>query len=260
MLVTSTILPRPYLSATSPPPPLERAPQEEPPKSGEGDDDASERWSRRIGAVGDALLKAPRALLTIPSFLKFAIFDALLPLVGFTAVVGGVTGTVAIGVAGALEVADGIKHRDPVVILGGGGEMARGAYVGSLTWDLFQGARATDLVPGPVGLVAGLVHGGLSLSAGAMRIRRGHRDHSREDKVVGWLEMGMGACALASLALSGPWKLPAVALNGGFAGARSIYLNREKLDLYRRKVGSKAHEMWDKFKALFRSKEPEPAA
>lgn len=227
-------------------PPEAKKPQKE-------EDDAAETWTRRAAGVGQALMKIPRALLFIPEFLKFAVFDTLIPLIGFTATLGGVVGAVGLGAAGAMETIDGVKKKDNAVILSGLGEMARGGYIGGLSWNSFHSGSFT---PGGVGTTFGLIHGALNLSSGLVKMRR----PDREQKIVGMLEAGMGAAAFATLCVPGPLKLPALVANGALSATRSIYMNREKIQDWRLNHRQKLHDSWEKFKDIFREeKKPDHA-
>ncbi len=218
-------------------------------KPPEEDEDPKEKWARRIGNAANTIARIPKALLFIPSFLKFAIFDTLIPLIGLTATMGGVVGTVALGAAGVLETVDGIKKKDPASVLSGLGEVARGGYAGALTWNSLQTGQLT---PGGVGIACGLIHGGLNLSSGLVKMHRGIRDGNREDKIVGMLEAGMGAAAFATLAVPGPFQVPALVANGALASVRTIYQHREALNDWRINHKRKLHDLWEKFKDIFR--------
>lgn len=190
-------------------------------------------------------MKVPRALLFVPSFLKFAVFDTLIPLLGFTATLGGVVGAVGLGAAGTMETIEGVKKKDAAVILSGLGEMARGGYIGGVSWNYWQNSSFT---PGDVGTVFGFAHGALNLSSGLVKMRR----PDKESKIVGMLEAGMGAAAFATLAVSGPAKLPLLVANGALSATRSIYMNREKIQDWRVNHRQKLAEYWEKFKDVFR--------
>lgn len=239
--------PRASVQAPQTPPPSAPKPDEE-------QDGPAETWSRRIGQVGEKLTQIPKALLFIPEFLKFAVFDTLIPLLGFTATMGGLVGSVALGAAGAMETIDGVKRKDGAVVLSGLGEMARGGYIGGLSWNSYQ---AGSFTPGGVGTAFGMLHGALNLSSGVVKMRR----PDREDRIEGALEAGMGAAVFATFCLPGPYRIGALVVNGACASARSIYMNREKIQDWRVNHRQKLHETWEKFKDIFREeKQPSHAS
>ncbi len=213
-------------------------------KPKEEEDDAAETWTRRAGQVGEKLASIPKALMFIPEFLKFAVFDTLIPLLGFAATMGGLVGSVALGAAGAMETIDGVKKKDTAVVLSGLGEMARGGYVGALSWNSYHSSAFT---PGGLGIGFGLLHGALNLSSGLVKMRR----DDKHERITGMLEAGMGAAAFATLCVPGPYRIAALVLNGACASARSIYMNWDEIQDWRVNHRQKLHDNWEKFKDIF---------
>jgi hypothetical protein len=241
-------------------PPEGSAPAPAPPPKDEeaGDDDFWENLSRKVGHVAHALTKVPEALLFIPEFLKFALFDAVLPLVGLAAQLGGVVGMVGVGVAGGMELADGVRRHDGAKVLAGGGEVARGLFLGSLAARSF-GAEGLAQAGTPFAYL----HGGLNLASGVMKMRQGEQMNRNDKKIVGMLEIGMGACTLAALH-STPARVPALALQGVLAAGKFGVTRQHQLKEWGHKVCERARETWEAFLGIFRDEEkpppPEPPA
>lgn len=232
--------------------PQEPAPAPPPPEDEEaGDDDFWENLSRKIGSIANGLTKIPEALLFVPQFLQFALFDAVLPLLGLAAQMGGVVGMVGVGVAGGMELADGVRRDDPAKMLAGGGEIARGLFLGSLAAKSFGAERLASY-----GAPFAYLHGGLNLASGALKLRQGEQLNRKDKKIVGMLEMGMGACTLAALH-STPARVPALALQGVLAAGKFGVTRRHQLKEWAHKVSERAQETWKAFKDIFRD-EPEP--
>jgi hypothetical protein len=240
------------LAAPAPAPEAPPSPADPEEQEDRKDDDFWENLSRLAGKLAHGVTHIPQALAFVPEFVKFALFDGVLPLLGLAAQIGGVVGTVGVGIAGGLELTDGIRRHDPAKILAGGGEISRGLFLGSLaagSWghpELAQSGRAF-----------GYLHGGLNLASGALKMRQGARLQRTDKKIVGMLEIGMGACTVAAMQAS-PYKVPLLVLQGGLAAGKFAVTHRSQLKEWAHKVGERAHETWDNFKAIFRDDETPP--
>jgi len=230
-----------------------------PPQEGGEDppDGFWEKFSRGVGSAGKVISKIPRALGFLPRFLQFAVFDAALPLITFTATLGGYLGGIGIGAAGVLEVIEGVRKKDNVQVFSGAGELSRGVFVGTAL-------AAAAMTPSP--LASSLAHtsdlfsyasGAIGIAMGAARIRRGMRTHNRDEKIVGALEAGIGVCTL--VASSGAMLFPALAVQAVLATARFGVANRKTIATTSRKIKRQGARTWRNFKALFkREKETAP--
>ncbi len=236
------------------PPPADSA---APPAQKEDDDSLLEKVSRQVGHVGQAASKVPRVVAFIPNFLRFAVLDAFVPLVGFAAVTGGVCAFVGVGAAGIIEMVEGVRKKDAVLVLSGAGETSRGLFLGTVAANAIWGPGAY------AGLGVGCMYlsGALGIACGAMKIRRGRARGDKKQSVDGALEAGMGVCSL--VATSGALLYPAIAVQGALGAARFAYANQDRLRTWSTRVGDRLHTTWENFKDLFRARkdaDAKPAA
>lgn len=207
------------------------------------EDTATERISRRTGTVSNVLRKIPRAYKFVPRLLQFAVVEGLVTALQVTAGVTGVVGMFGMGIAGAMEIAEGVKKRDGAKVVAGAGEMSRGFTVGALTASEFLSLGPHQATARGVADGLAAVHGALTLAGGVMKIRQGH-------KVEGYLEIGVAGATLAAAGglAPGPMLGLAVAMNtAGFA-----YRNQEKIKKAGQAVAHRTSDLWRKFKDVFR--------
>lgn len=225
-----------------------KKPDDEPEDKG----DFYQRVSRVVAGVGNGIAKVPKALRFIPEFLRFAVVDALVPIVQLTAGIGGIAAFIGAGVSGVLEIIDGVHDRDPVKILSGAGETSRGLFLGTVTGALLIDKPLYRSTLGTAGHVFSYATGAFALAAGAMKYRHGVHTDDKTERVAGLLEMGIGTCSIA--ATQGALLYPAIALQSALVISKVVVVNHEKIRTIGTKVGKRLHTSWDHFKDLFRKR------
>lgn len=229
-----------------------KKPEEEPEDKG----DFYQRVSRVVSGIGNGIAKVPKALRFVPEFLRFAVFDALVPMVQLTAGIGGIAAFIGAGVSGVLEIVDGVKDGDPVKVLSGAGETSRGLFLGTVTGALLIDKPLYRSTLGTAGHIFSYGTGAFALAAGVMKYRHGVKTGDKTERTAGLLEMGIGACSIA--ATQGTLLYPAIALQSALVIGRTWVVNHDKIIATGKKVGKRLHTSWDHFKDLFRKHDDAP--
>lgn len=235
----------PRVPPAPPRPPAPPAPPEE----------RTKKWSKGAARVLKALRKVPKFYQYVPGLLKFAVVEGLVTALQLTAGLTGFAGMFGMGLAGAIEIHQGVKEKDSVKVLSGAGEVTRGFTLGAVTAAEFAslGPHQATAAATARGLTA--LHGALTLTSAVLKIRRGMTGGDPRLKVEGGLEIGVAAAmgaAAAGLA-PGPMLGVAVALNG----ARFVYVHQDGLKEKAHAVGRRVDQLWDRFVDVFRDADDE---
>lgn len=225
-----------------------------PPEGGPAD--RTRRWSKGAARVLKALRKVPKFYTYVPGLLKFAVVEGLVTALQLTAGVTGFAGMFGMGLAGALEIAQGVREKDSVKVVGGAGEMTRGFTLGAVSAAEFAhlGPHQATAAAAAQGLTA--VHSALTLTSAILKIRRGMAQGDQRLKVEGGMEIGVAAAmgvAAAGVA-PGPMLGVAVALNG----ARFVFVHQDRLKEKGQAVIRRVDQLWDRFTDIFRDEDDEP--
>lgn len=213
--------------------------------------------SKVLGEVGKFVVKIPKILGHIARFVGIGLLGGLQAAVQVAAGSVGLVGMAGLGLAGALEIREGLKKHDGVKVLSGSGEIVRGAYTG-----LLSAGHLLDLgrYAGTVGALTagfGVLQGGIHFSSGTMKLVEGQRTHNGRRRVEGMLEIAMGTASVAMLAA--PITPLAVGTYAGLATARYGVVNWERIKAGARKAKSGLKNFWNTLKAEFRD-EPKRSA
>lgn len=233
-------------------PPAQQPPEEQ------GEEGSKVATVSRVSAsILSGLRKVPTAYRYVPGLLRFALVDGLITAVQVSTGALGIFGMVGMGLAGALEIRDGVRQNDPVKMLAGSGEIARGAFVGSLSAEHFFKLGPYEGVARGLGVAAGLVHGGLNLSSGLMKYRRGAVEGNRIERLEGLLETGMAACTLVAVTTPSPVSMTALGAHVALSTGRYVLTHQEQLKRIGGAIRHRSAELWNNFKDIFREQEPE---
>lgn len=221
----------------------------------------TEKNSRLIGKIGKFIAKLPKAAKHFPGFLKAALVGTLG--VGLKIAAGGLglAGMAGLGLAGGLEIREGIKEKDKLKILGGAGEVVRGGFTGAASlghiFDLGQHAGTVAKVAG----VLGLVQGGIHITSGALKFTEGRSENVRSRKIEGLLEMGMGAASLVMV--TGAMTPVAVGAYTALTTARFLLVNKDGIKKGICKAKETTQKFWHDIKSEFKDEDapenPPPA-
>jgi hypothetical protein len=200
------------------------------------------------------LSKVPQSYRYVPKLLRFAVVETAVTALQLTAGVTGVAAVFGMGLAGGLELKDGLRDRDAVKVIDGAAEMTKGLALGAVTATEYLdiGPHQGNLQTAAKGLA--VVHGALSLASGAIKLQRGHKFHKPQLYVEGILEMAAAGATVAAAGgiAPGPMLGLAVALNL----ADAVYSNQDKIRSAAKAVSGRARQIWNNFKDVFRDDEP----
>ena len=212
-----------------------------------------QKGSRWVGRIGKFISKVPKFLGHTARFLGATLVGGLSAAIQLAAGSLGLVGMAGLGLAGALEMRDGYKEKDPLKMLSGSGEIVRGAYTGVLSagqlLDLGQHAGmalATSAL--------GALQGGIYLSSGTMKFLKGRSEENRQRRVEGVLEVGMGVASLAMLAA--PLTPLALGTYGALSLARFTVVNKDRIKKGFQKAKDVVKDYWHKMSDEFHADEP----
>lgn len=212
-----------------------------------------QKGSRWVGRIGKFISKVPKFLGHTARFLGATLVGGLSAAIQLAAGSLGLVGMAGLGLAGALEMRDGYKEKDPLKMLSGSGEIVRGAYTGVLSagqlLDLGQHAGmalATSAL--------GALQGGIYLSSGTMKFLKGRSEENRQRRVEGVLEVGMGVASLAMLAA--PLTPLALGTYGALSLARFTVVNKDRIKKGFQKAKDVVKDYWQKMSDEFHADEP----
>lgn len=212
-----------------------------------------QKGSRWVGRIGKFISKVPKFLGHTARFLGATLVGGLSAAIQLAAGSLGLVGMAGLGLAGALEMRDGYKEKDPLKMLSGSGEIVRGAYTGVLSagqlLDLGQHAGmalATSAL--------GALQGGIYLSSGTMKFLKGRAEENRQRRVEGALEVGMGVASLAMLAA--PITPLALGTYGALSLARFTVVNKDRIKTGFQKAKDVVKDYWKKMSDEFHADEP----
>lgn len=196
------------------PPPKSTPPSEEP------DPELLERIFLWTGRASQGLAMAPQFLEKRPWVLDSLRLGTCAPALEAAAIAGGALSTLSLTTAGALEVADGVNHRNLAEVFHGSSNLARAGYVGSFTASLLANREFG------FGRGLGIVSGALQTAGGLARMTHKKKPGNPiSPKVVGALEAGQGLSWLGSQ-VGLPVSL-CFAIRMGLGGAKAIYTHRQ---------------------------------
>lgn len=185
-----------------------------------------QKGSRWVGRVGKFISKVPKFLAHTAKFIGVTLLGGLTAAVQLAAGSIGLVGMAGLGLAGALEVRDGIKEKDPLKMLSGTGEIVRGAYTGALSTgyllDLGQHAGMAVATS-----ALGALQGSIYLTSGAMKFVKGRAEGDNQHRTEGALEVGMGVASLGMLAA--PLTPVALGVFGALCAARFVVVNKDRI-------------------------------
>jgi len=205
---------------------LPRVPQPAQPLPDPGNKELGEQIARWVGRGSQTVAMAPRFLESRPWLLELLKLREAGSAMHLTALGFGGVATVALATAGALEVADGVRHRNYAEIFVGAGEIARAGYVGTWTGSL---AASPSWASGLEGFSQGaaLVSGAFQVAGGLARLAHKKKpDNPVNPKIVGLLEAGQGVAWMASM-LGAPVGA-AFVVKMALATAKTLYTHQEK--------------------------------
>lgn len=212
-----------------------------------------QKGSRWVGRIGKFISKVPKFLGHTARFLGATLVGGLSAAIQLAAGSLGLVGMAGLGLAGALEMRDGYKEKDPLKMLSGSGEIVRGAYTGVLSagqlLDLGQHAGmalATSAL--------GALQGGIYLSSGTMKFLKGRSEQNRQRRLEGALEVGMGVASLAMLAA--PLTPLALGTYGALSIARFTVVNKDRIKKGFQKAKDVVKDYWQKMSDEFHADEP----
>ncbi len=218
----------------------------------------TEKRSRLLGKIGKFIAKLPKAAKHFPRFIKAVLVGSLG--VGLRLAAGslGLVGMAGLGMAGALEIRDGIRNKDKLQMLGGAGEIVRGGFTGALSlghiFDLGAHAGTVAKVTGTLGAIQGGIH----ISSGLMKLAEGRAKDVKRRRIEGMLEVGMGVASLVMV--TGVMTPLAVGSYAALTAARFGVVNWEKICENTVKAKDKTKELWQKVKAEFQDEPTPPQA
>ena len=216
------------------------------------DDDLTfwDRTTKFAGYIGHGLAKAPDVIVkVVPGLLRFAVVDALVPLVQFAAAVGGVVAFVGLGASGALEIIAGTRQHDSVKVLTGAGDLSRGLFLGTVAEAAVSHLPFERHLIGAWGRGFSVATGVFAVASGSLKCDRGDTAEKPHQRLEGILEIGIGICSL--VAAQGTLLYPAIALQAGLAVARLAVTKQEKLKAIGSTVADRARQSWNHLRDVF---------
>ena len=199
------------------------------------------KGSRWIGRIGKFISKVPKFLGHTAKFIGTTLLGGLSAAVQLAAGSIGLVGMAGLGLAGALEVRDGVREKDPLKMLSGSGEIVRGAYTGVLSaGQLLDLGQHTGMAMATVGL--GALQGGIHLSSGSMKFLKGRREGDSQRRLEGALAIGMGVASLAMLA--GPLTPLAIGGYAALSSARFVVVNKDRIREGAKKAKKVVTDYW----------------
>lgn len=213
----------------------------------------TEKNSRLFGKIGKFIAKLPKAARHFPRFIKAALVGGIG--VGLRLAAGslGLVGMAGLGLAGALEVREGIKEKDAIKVIGGTGEIVRGGFTGLLSLghiiDLGKHAGGVAAATG----ILGTAQGGLHITSGVLKFTEGRKKDVKRRRIEGMLEIGMGVASLAMV--TGAMTPLAVGTYAALTMTRFGVVNWEKICENASKAKAKTKEMWQDFKNEFKDED-----
>ena len=210
----------------------------------------TEKNSRLIGSVGKFIAKVPKFLAHTGRFIGATLFGGLSAAVQVAAGSLGLVGMAGLGLAGGLEIREGIKEKNFIKIMSGTGEVVRGAFTGLLSAEHLMdlGRHAGTIAAATATL--GVLQGGVHLTSGVLKLAEGRAKDSRKRRVEGMLEMGMGVASLAMM--TGPITPLAIGAYAGLSAARFGITNWDKLKDGAAKLKKLGADYWNTMRREFR--------
>jgi hypothetical protein len=206
------------------------------------------KGSRWVGQVGKYISKAPKFLAHTAKFIGTTLLGGLSAALQLAAGSIGLVGMAGLGLAGALEVRDGVKEKDPLKMLSGSGEIVRGAYTGVLSvGQILKLGHNTGMAVATVGL--GALQGGIHLTSGSMKFLKGRAEDDSKRRLEGALEMGMGVASLVMLA--GPLTPLGIGTYAALSTARFAVVNKERIKKGVKNAKQVVREYWQKMSDEF---------
>lgn len=185
-----------------------------------------QKRSRWVGEVGKFVSKVPKFLAHTAKFIGTTLLGGLSAALQLAAGSVGLVGMAGLGLAGALEVRDGIKEKDPLKMLSGSGEIARGAYTGVLSASQLLNLGQHAGVAAATTILGG-VQGAIHLTSGSMKFIKGRAEGNKQRRIEGALEVAMGVASLGMLA--GPLTPLAVGTYATLSTARFVVVNKDRI-------------------------------
>ena len=180
-----------------------------------------------IGEIGGFFAKLPKYANHVSRFIGATVIGGFSAAINLAGGALGLAGFAGLGLAGAMEVREGIREKDRIKILSGSGDVARGAFTGLLSANTLLDLGKYSAMVGTAAVGLGALQGGIHLSTGLMKFRQGTEAENGRRRLEGLLEMGMGAATLAMIA--GPLTVPGVAAYGALSTVRFAVVNKEKI-------------------------------
>ena len=210
----------------------------------------TKKRSRLFGQIGKFVAKVPKFVAHTARFIGATLFGGLQTAIQVAAGSLGLVGMAGLGIAGALEIRDGMREKDAAKVMAGSGEVVRGAHSGLLSaGHLLDMGRHAGTVAAATACL-GVLQGGIHLTSGALKIHEGRETDNRRRRIEGYLEMGMGTASLAMLA--GPVTPLAIGTYATLAGARFSVVNWERIKTGFSKAKGGIRRYWETMKAEYR--------
>lgn len=180
-----------------------------------------------VGSVGKFIAKIPKFLAHTGRFIGATLFGGLSAAVQVAAGSLGLVGMAGLGLAGGLEIREGLKEKNVIKIMSGTGEIVRGAFTGLLSAEHLMdlGSHTGALTAATATL--GLVQGGVHLTSGILKLSEGRAKDIKRRRVEGMLEMGAGVASLCMVA--GPITPLAVGAYAALSTAKWGVANWDKI-------------------------------
>lgn len=196
----------------------------------EPDPELGEKIFRYIGRGSKMVSMVPKALESQPWLKPLLHIEDADAKIKAAAGLAGTVGMISLGVAGGMEMADGVRHKNKAELLAGASEVARGVYVGSWTAQRVLGE-------GHLAPTMGIVSGALQTAAGLCRLTHKKNPNSKVNpKIVGLLEAGQGLTWIGSIA--GFHTTICLASRMVMVSAKWAYTNQDKFDIWEDRTGA----------------------
>jgi hypothetical protein len=206
------------------------------------------KGSRWVGQVGKFIAKVPKFLAHTAKFIGTTLLGGLSAALQLAAGSIGLVGMAGLGLAGAMEVRDGVKEKDPLKMLSGSGEIVRGINTGVLSAaQLLNIGQHTGMAIATVGL--GALQGGIHLTSGSMKFLQGRSEGNGQRRLEGALEVGMGVASMAMLA--GPLTPLAIGTYATLSTVRFGVVNKDRIKKGIKSAKQVVKDYWQKMSDEF---------
>lgn len=209
-----------------------------------------------IGEIGGFFAKLPKYANHVSRFIGATVIGGFSAAINLAGGALGLAGFAGLGLAGAMEVREGIRENDKIKILSGSGDVARGAFTGLLSANTLLDLGKYSAMVGTAAVGLGALQGGIHLSTGLMKYRQGSKAENGRRRLEGLLEMGMGAATLAMI--SGPLTVAGVAAYGALSTVRFAVVNKEKIVNGYKAAKKRTINLWKLIRGTDEPKIPAP--